>query len=309
MSVRDLIDRMSQGDFSAARKEAKQISDLEALNEVRTILAQSKDSTEKKFCYWVLGDLGRNTQAQEVTDYLIERVACEKTATLRKQALDQIQFLQGASDPEYLIQATQDKNRGVRESAIQALGACTHPKAEKALIDLIECSDDEMVAVRLGAIALARIGTEQCKDTLVGLIRRLPRSRAYETSIAASLLGLARIRAGEALPLAVGELGQSRQPFPNWASMLVIEQFGNEEQIELVIGRLTTLLNKKKRQDLAYTITHIDTSFDNELAAGVSFLKRFDDPRVAAFFAFLHEKIDSLFDREKDFLAENLPGF
>ena len=243
-------------------------------------------------------------------DYLIERVAREdKVVKLRKQALMEIKFLNGPSDPSNIIEATKDKNRDVRHSAIEALGACTHPEAEGALIEIIQSSGEEIGTMREAAIALARIGTDRCDETLTGLIRRLPRNRAYETAVAASLLGLARIRSNEALPLAVEELGKSKSPFPNWAAMLVIEQLGIVDQIDLVIDRLTSSLKAKNRHDLAYTITFIDTKFDDELSAGVAFLNRYDDPRVKGCFAFLHDTIDVLFDREKIFLTRNIPGF
>ena len=310
MSVRDLIHRMTHGDFEAAREEARKIADLDALDEIRAILDKARKTPEKTYCYWILGDLGRNTGAGEVMDYLVERVAREnKVAKLRKQALMEIEWLNGPTDPSNIIEATKDKNRDVRHSAIDALGACTHPKAEEALIDIISVKRRRNGNRAEAAIALARIGTDRCSETLTGLIHRLPRNRAYETAVAASLLGLARIGSSEALPLAVEELGKFKSPFPNWASMLVIEQLGSEDQIDLVIDRLTSSLKTKNRHDVAYTINFIDTKFDDEFSAGAAFLNRFDDPRVKEFFALLREEIDLLFDREKNFLARNIPGF
>jgi HEAT repeat protein len=308
MSIRALIDRMYHGDLHSAREEARQVADLGALAEIRAILDKSKDTPEKKFCYWILGDLGRNTGAQEVMDYLMERVGKEKTATLRKQALQEILFLRGPSDPQNVVKAAQDKNRGVREAAVAALGACTHPAAEQALIQLVESGGDERAAVRNAAVALARAGTEKCASALVALLDRLPRDRAHETAVAAALLALSRIRGPDALPLALSELGQSRQPFPNWASMLVIEQHGNEGHIDVVIERLSALLQRRNRPDVALAITFVDTRFEDELSAGAAFLRRIDGPRVDQFFQHLREKAASLSDREKRLLANSAPG-
>ena len=100
MAVRDLLDRMLGGDFEAAREEARKMADLGTLDEIRAILDKSKKTPEKTYCYWILRDLGRNTGAREVMDYLVERVAREdKVAKLREQALMEIKFLNGSSDP------------------------------------------------------------------------------------------------------------------------------------------------------------------------------------------------------------------
>jgi HEAT repeat protein len=300
--IRELIDRMKGGDFHKARAEAAAVRDLAALEQIREILEPTKDVTEKTYCYWILGDLGRNTKAPQVADYLMERVAAEKQMALRKLALDQVSLLQDATQADNALAAIGDKSRDVRYAAIRALGACRDARCEPALIGLVD-ADEDAVATRHAVIALARIGTNECSKSLAALFRRLPRDRRHEVTVAAALLALARNGVAEALPLAMEELGASKSEFVNWACMLVIRQHGDERQIDAVVDRLTTLLAKKKRQDMTYVINLIDTPYGDEFTAGVSFLRQFNDDRVGRFLADLREKPERLFDREKEWLA------
>ena len=74
-AIRELIDRMKHDDFHKARAEAKQVTDLGALEEIKAILESTEDRTDKLYCYWILGDLGRNAKAPQVADYLMKRPA------------------------------------------------------------------------------------------------------------------------------------------------------------------------------------------------------------------------------------------
>jgi len=255
----------------------------------------------------ILRYLARNTGAPRVVDYLMERVATEKTAELRKQALTEVYFLQGVSNAQNSIAALEDRDRDARQRAIMALGACSDPRAEEALIGIVE--SDDPAATRDATIALARVGTQRCVDSLVALFRRLPRDARHDVTVAAALLALARIGPAQSLPLAAEELNASRSAFVNWACMLVIWQHGNEQHIDVVVNRLKQFILRKNRQDMEYIITVIDVPFQDELTAGVSFLQRFADLRVESFFEFLRANSSRLFEREERFLATHVPAF
>jgi hypothetical protein len=306
VAIRELIDRMKRGDFDKARTEARQVMDLDVLEEIKVILESTKDRTDRLYCYWILGDLGRNAKAHQVADYLMERVPQEKTIRMREQALMGAVFIEGPWNPENAIATLADKNRGVRHLAIQALGACTDPRAEETLIGIVDNeADKEPAAAGHAAVGLARNGTSRCGDSLISLVRRLPCNAHHEATISAALLGLARLGRADALPLAAGGLKGWRYNQANWARMLYIAEFGGEEQIDLVIGRLKSHVKWKNRQDLSYSMTFMETRFDDELSAGVSFLQQFSDARIDKFFAFLRDNAALLFDREQSYLAAN----
>lgn len=303
--IQELIDGMLHGDFYKAREEASQIADPALLGQIQAILEQSKNDAEKMYCYWILKDLGRNSGSIQVADYLMERVALEKKTRLRGQALKSLLFLHGVSDATNAIAALRDKNRDVRRYAIHALGACSDPQAEEALIGIVN-SDDDPAATREAALILARIATPRCVDSMVALFRRLPRDRMYDITVTAALLALARVGAAQSLPLAVEELGASRSAFVNLACMLVIEQHGNQAQIETVINRLTAYLKKKNRQEMQYIVPLVETKYPDELTAGLSFLLKFADAQVDDFLAFLRANSARLFEREQSFLEDSL---
>jgi HEAT repeat protein len=304
VGIRELIDRMKHDDFHKARAEAKQVTDLGALEEINAILESTEDRTDKLYCYWILGDLGRNAKAPQVADYLMERLPREKTVALREWVFRGAIFIEGPWNPENAIAALADKNRGVRHHAIQALGACIDPRAEETLIDILDNEvDKDPAAARHAAEGLARNGTHRCGDSLVSLVQRLPCNGYHEATISAAMFGLMRLGRADALPLAVEGLKGFRYNQANWARMLYIAEFGSEEQIDLVIGRLKSVVKRKNRQDLIYSMTHLQTRFDDELSAGVSFLAQFVDERINKFFAFLRDNAALLFDREKNCLA------
>ena len=306
--IRELIDRMKHDDFHKARAEAKQVTDLDALEEIKAILESTKDRTDKLYCYWILGDLGRNAKAPHVADYLMERLPREKTVDMREWAFRGAMFIEGPWNPENAIAAIADTNRAVRHLAIQALGACTNPRAEETLIDIVDNeADKDPAAAGHAAYGLARNGTQRCGDSLVSLVRRLPCNAYHEATISAALFGLARLGRADALPLVAEGLKGWRYNQANWARTLYIAEFGGEEQIDLVISRLKATVKRKNREDVIYSITHLETRFDDELTAGVSFLARFadTDERINKFFAFLRDNAASLFDREKSYLAAN----
>jgi hypothetical protein len=305
-AIRELIDRMKHDDFHKARAEAKQVTNLGALEETKAILESTEDRTDKLYCYWILGDLGRNAKAPQVADYLMERLPREKTVAMREWVFRGTMFIEGPWNPENAIAALADTNSGVRHHAIPALGACTNPRAEKTLIDIVDNeADKDPAAAGHAAKGLARNGTHRCGDSLVSLVRRLPCNGYHEATISAALFGLMRLGRADALPLAVGGLKGFRYNQVNWARMLYIAEFGSDEQIDLVIGRLKSVVKRKNRQNLNYSMTHLETRFDDGLSAGVSFLAQFSDERVNKFFAFLRDNAALLFDREKSYLAAN----
>jgi HEAT repeat protein len=306
VAIRELIDRMKHDDLHKARAEAQQVTDLDALEEIKAILESTKDRTDKLYCYWILGDLGRSATAPQVANYLMERLPCEKTVAMREWVLRGAILIEGPWNPENAIAALADKNRGVRHLATQALGACTDPRAEETLIDIVDNdAAKDPSAAGYAAKGLARNGTHRCGDSLVSLVRRLPCNGYHEATISAALFGLARLGRADALPLAIEGLKGCRYNQANWARMLYIAEFGSEEQIDLVIGRLKSVVKRKNRQDLIYRMTHLETRFDDELSAGVSFLAQYSDERINKFFAFLRDNAASLFDREKSYLAAN----
>jgi HEAT repeat protein len=305
-AIRELIDRMKHDDFDKARAEAQQVTDLGALEEIKAILESTKDTTDKLYCYWLLRDLGRNAKAPQVADYLMERLPREKTVAMREWVFRGAMFIEGPWNPENAIAALGDKNRGVRHLAIQALGACTNPRAEETLIDIVDKEvDKDPAATRHAAKGLARNGTHRCGDSLVSLVRRLPCNGYHESTISAALFGLVRLGRADALPLAAEGLKGWRYNQANWARMLYIAEFGGGEQIDLVIGRLKSIVKRKNRQDLIYSMTHLETRFDDELSAGVSFLAQFSADKIDKFFAFVRDNAASLFARERNYLAAN----
>jgi hypothetical protein len=76
-----------------------------------------------------------------------------------------------------------------------------------------------------------------------------------------------------------------------------------------VVHRLQAFVKQKHRPGMGFTLTMIDTEYGDELTAGVSFLQRFDDPRIEAFFVWLRAQWSSLFEREQRFLVASVPGF
>ncbi len=306
--IRELLDRMRHGDFHQARTEAARIADLDALEQIRTILERTRDAVEKMYCYRMLGDLGRNTKATQVADYLMERVAAEKTVKLRKLALSEVSLLQGVSNAENAMAALTDKNRDVRLAAIDALGACRGAESEAALLGIVNSGDDSWAAWK-ATMALLRIGTHQCVDSLIALFRRLPRNRQHEDTVALALLALARLGATDSLRLAVEELNASRSGSVNWACMLVVWQRGDEAHIDVVVRRLEALIKRKNRPDIVYTWSQVEAPFEDEFTAGVSFLQKFADARVDGFWVFLREHLPLLFERERRFLATSVKGF
>ena len=99
------------------------ITDLDALTQIKAILDATKDQADKRHCYWILGDLGRNSKAPQVADYLMERLLREKTARMRKQTLMERQFSSKARGIRPTPSPRWPTDRDMRHAAIGAVGA------------------------------------------------------------------------------------------------------------------------------------------------------------------------------------------
>ena len=246
--IRDLIHQMKHGDFHKARHEARN-NDLDAGRSSRSsIRRRIRPTSGTATGFWVTWAA---MQRRQVADYLMERLLREKTARMRKQTLMEAMFIEGPWNPANAIAALADKNRDVG-TLRSGLGACTDPRAEATLIDIVAGdADADPAATRHAAEGLARNGTDRCAESLVSLVRRLPCNGYHEVTISAALVGLARLGRPDALPLAAAGLRGWRYNFANWARMLYVSQFGDQRHIDLVIDRLKSTVQRPKRQNLA----------------------------------------------------------
>src|SRR5262249_10548473 len=132
-----------------ARGAIKSFADLGHFGDLKVVLSQLTDDRERDGVYWMLESLVRHTGSAKVAQFMMDQVGREPNKMRKAALLERIGGLKVGhidssrakgvwiKDASNALACLAEKMRKLRTTAIDALGKCSDPRAEAALIELI----------------------------------------------------------------------------------------------------------------------------------------------------------------------------
>jgi HEAT repeat protein len=280
-----------------AFRVAEMIDDPRFLPHLRQLLENRRDEDTKCHLYTVIGHIGRNADNHAAAEILLNRIGFEHTKFTLMWLLDAIADQEGILECRPILRVLGDKRWMVRHAAIGALGACRDPRAEAALIRVLEQSKDPSDLIYANA-ALGRIGTRRA----VAALARHIHHRKDDVK-ASAIYALARIGNTTLTPLFLDALGDRSQVAKGYA-VNALYQHGDSSAVPAVCARIKDILKRDRKTR---------TMPKTELMVAVEFILRFRHDEevgqiVEATLDWLRPRVKNLFAEEQEWLAAQLSG-
>jgi hypothetical protein len=275
-----------------AFRVAEMIDDSRFLPELRQYLERNHGEETKRHLYTIISHVGKNTRDHGAVELLLSRIALEHDKFTLMWLLDAIARQERIPDCRPILRVLRDKRWMVRQAAIGALRACRDPRAEDALINVLEQSEDPFDLVYANA-ALGRIGTER---SFPALARHIHHSK--DDVKASALYALAIVGNTTLTPLFLDALRDRSQVAKEYA-INALHKHGDSSAVPAVCARIRDILKRDRKTR---------TMPKTELMAAVEFVMRFryDEavgPLVEATLDWLRPRVNRLFPEEQDWFA------
>ncbi|NDV94731.1 hypothetical protein D0T84_07335 [Dysgonomonas sp. 521] len=282
-----------------AHREAEKITDSGYIPQLIGYIEVEKKKERRDSAYFILGKIAKNLQDEKVAEFLINRIPEEKNENILSSMLDRLADLPKPAclDLTLLLDATRDKRRYVRWSAISALDNTNNPKAEDRLIEILQNPEDDYDLTRANA-TLSRIGSSKSLPHLEKLITYKIMDVAYS-----ALNAMVEIADESYLPLFVKQLTKGKLKS---VAIEGVVRYGREDVIPVVIKRIKELVAKQRKYQ---TIIH---KGQTDLMVGMEFLVTYskDYKYIRDLYNILTTKKSGLlFDIEKEWLESHSEMF
>jgi HEAT repeat protein len=226
----------------------------------------------------------------------LKRIGFEHKEFTLMWLLDAIATQEGILDCEGILPWLGDNRWMVRHAAIGALGACRDPRAEAALIGVLEQSKDPADLIYANA-ALGRIGTRRAVAALARYIHH-----SKDDVKASAIYALARIGDTTLTPLFLDALGDRSQVAKEYA-INALYQHGDSSAVPAVCARIRDILKRDRK---------LRTMPKTELMVAVEFILRFRHDEnvgqvVEATLDRLRSRVRHLFPEDQEWLSAQLP--
>lgn len=287
--------------FIRANEEARQINNLDYIEQLKVFIEKTKNEDLKQNAYSVLFYIYSNTGEARILTYCIDRLAVEKKEWTLYTILWNIECLKNKmpsdTNIDSILALTTYKKHLVRDGAINCLKNVTNPKAEEKLIEIISTSTDQHQLTYVNA-TIRTIGTAKSIPYLLKLVEN------KKHDVAATALGaILKISDKSFLPLFIDNLEKGKLKYLGLEGVI---KYGDKNVVPYVEKRVKELVAKKR------TIQFYLSKNDTELTMAMNFLaeysKEFESIRKL-YNTLLTGKCELLWDSEKQWLHDNKNRF
>lgn len=288
---KELVDTISDNDSSYDK--------IEVINEIKLFIETSIDVRKVCKAYLILGNIGRNRNLFELTNYLITNVVIEQNPDIKSYIYIAIGWQEKTTEVNLkpLVELLKKYRQGkIVDPIINCLANSNNPDAEDALIYVLENHKSEWSIIQAN-VALHTSGTRKCVPYLAKKLNE--GSKDLSGSAFLALIRHADIKEEN---LFVDQLLNGKNKH---SAMEGIFMHCGQKAIPAVIERLKKKTSVKRKTD-CNCYFYPD---DNEITLGLKFLGRYqnDNNEIQYFFNFLSSKrVENLFDHEKKVLNELL---
>lgn len=314
----DLISRMMDNEWKEgmtssedlpswkATREAETLSETSYITDLQDYIETETHQDRKKEAYFILIKIAENTKDENALQFIINRLAIEKSNEVIFRILGAIQSVKKSKYIDIqpiinIIKHHKSKNspsycddESVKNSAIFALRNTENPAVEPLVLDFIEQNEnDERVSLWYPLSVLQSIGSQAS----IPIMERLAGHKKQEYSAMALFYLLEK---GDKTQLPVFEKfiqeGRNKD-----VALYALTKMGNEIHIPLIIKRIKEVLSRKRSGEIL-----IGDLEDNrtEITHGLEFLQKYADKNAEIpklFDLIKTKKWEKLFDREKKF--------
>lgn len=304
----DMIDmpgggRQSNPDatFKKANDEARQINNLEYIDQLKTFIEKAKNEDLKQNAYSILFNIYSNTRETRILKYCIDRLATEKKEWTLYTILWNIECLKSKIPSDInidnILALTTYKKHLVRDGAIKCLKNTDNSKAEDKLIEIITTSTDQYQLTYANS-TIRTIGTSKSIPYLLKLVDN------KKQDVAATALGaILKLSDKSYLPLFIGKLENGKLKYLGLEGVI---KYGDKHVVPFVEKRVKELVAKKR------TIELIMSKNNTELTVAMNFLadysKEIESIRKL-YNTLMTSKWELLWDTEKQWLNDNKKRF
>jgi len=304
----DMIDlpgggRQSNPDatFKKANDEAKQISNLEYIDQLKAFIEKAKNEDLKQNAYSILFNIYSNTSEFKILTYCIDRLATEKKDWTLHTILWNIECLKSkipcSINIDNILALATYKKHLVRDGALKCLKNADNPKAEDKLIEIISTSTDQYQLTYANS-TIRTIGTPKSIPYLLKLVD------SKKQDIAATALGaILKLSDKSYLPLFIGNLEKGKLKYLGLEGVV---KYGDKNVVPFVEKRVKDLVAKKR------TTQFILSKNDTELTVAMNFLADYSKENESIrklYNTLLTSKWELLWDNEKQWLNDNIKRF
>ncbi len=287
--------------FIKANEEARQINNLDYIEQLKVFIEETKNEDLKQNAYSVLFYIYSNTDEERILTYCIDRLAVEKKEWTLYTILWNIECLKNKmpsdTNIDSILALTTYKKNLVRDGAIKCLGNANNPKDEDKLIEIISTSTDQYQLTYANA-AIRTIGTTKSIPHLLKLVDN------KKQDVAATALGaIIKLSDKSYLPLFIDKLENGKLKYLGLEGVI---KYGDKNVVPFVEKRVNDLVAKKR------TTQFILSKNDTELTVAMNFLadysKEIESIRKL-YNTLLTSKWELLWDNEKQWLNDNKNRF
>lgn len=287
--------------FKKANDEARQINNLEYVEQLKTFIEKSRDEDLKQNAYSVLFNIYSNIDERRIISYCIDRLALEKKEWTLYTILWNLECLKREIPSDInidkILGLTTYKKHLVRDVAIRCLKNVNNPKAEDKLIEIISTSTDQY-QLSYANSTIGTIGTTKCIPYLLKLVDH------KKQDIAATSLGaILKLSDKSYLPLFIDHLEKGKLKYLGLEGVI---KYGDKNVVLTVEKRVKELVAKQR------TIQFLLSKNETELTVAMNFLadysKEFDSIKKL-YQTLFTSKWELLWDNEKQWLNDNRHRF
>jgi hypothetical protein len=317
----------------AARDTIKSFDDLGRFDDVKAALSQLTDDRERDGVYWMLESLARNTGSTQAAEFLMEQVGREAKKTAKAAILERIGALKRRGirigDASNALACLAEKMRHLRTAAITALGCCADPRAEAALIDLIQeqlTNPAESGWYLYGAVeSLSQIATAKalaCMLEVIAKIGSLPIDTRKGDIEALAVKTVGKVGGAKHVDLFCALLSANKAPVVKWHAMRALGRHARKRHLPAIEQRVRAILSSKrvipqteppfiapKVGDILFSLTEGVDVRTTELRMALEILARLKAFKDRKIVQYLREKWPALTADEKAFLTGTTGDF
>ncbi len=287
--------------FRKAEEEAKQIGNLEYIEQLKVFIEKSKHEDLKQNAYSVLFNIYSNIGESGILTFSIDKLATEKKDATLETILRNIQYLKKEIPSEInidnILNLTNYKKHALRNAAIMCLKSANNPKAEDKLIEIISTSTDPYGLTYANA-TIRIIGTAKSIPYLLKLVDHKKQDVAFT-----ALNAILELSEKSFLPLFIERLKKGKLKYIGLEGVI---KYGDKDVVPLVEKRVKEIVAKKRKQ-----VLHL-LNGQTELTVAMNFLADYSNEFESInelYQTILTIKWGLLLDIEKQWLTANKSRF
>ncbi|MCR9202166.1 MAG: HEAT repeat domain-containing protein [Planctomycetaceae bacterium] len=309
-----------------ARQRITSLNDIGFFVALKQALSKNEDDRERDTIYWMLGILLRRTGETQVGEFLMRQIAVERKKTVKTEILRSIGNAKGncirIQNASNALECLSEKMRNLRAAAVESLGCCGDPRAEDALIALIDDSLENTSEngwfIHDAVWSLSEIATSKsipCATKVIQQIDGLRLGTRKRDIKAMAVKTLAKVGSTEQRGIYCDLLLNDKAPMVKWHAMRALSHFAVSEDAPVITKRVRSILNSKrtipqteppfvcpKPSHILFLLSEGDDSHATELLHGFVALKRISALDDAKLLAVVRRKWSNLTPTEQAYL-------